>query len=457
MKTIIVSLILLATGLGIPAFAAEWPILTAKDWERMNTLELSRLLSNESVQGTSPEGRTALMQAAAYSTNPVIIDLLIDRGAKPNATDDYGTTPLILAAGNDSLQVAEALIRRGAINDRRSKTGNALDAAAPSASSPEILRLLVRSGVPVPHSAVTAAAKHNPRLNVLRFLISAYKQQTGNEVDFYRLLLLGATSRQEMPIVRFLMSQGIDVDSQAFKEMGLFEWAVEYGRVETVELFVNLGAEVNAVRSSHGSPLMVSARNSLEVTEFLLKAGADPNYYAERGPTPLVYHCQEGTLDHVDALIAAGAEVNPSDNNLHSTPLAAAIRYRRHDIAEFLIRKEADLEARDPNGQTALMVAARYHDAKGVSILLEAGARVNSIDALGQTPLLNALSTAHGTGERSYPSLPDVIEYLLASGADPHARTRDGRTPDEVLAKNRYLRMSREYDEVMRMLQMAAE
>lgn len=56
--------------------------------------------------------------------------------------------------------------------------------------------------------------------------------------------------------------------------------------------------------------------------------------------------------------------------------------------------------------------------------LLEAGARVDSVDNYGNTPLWRAVFGSCGRG--------DMIQLLLAAGANPHAKNLSGVSPFDL-------------------------
>ena len=73
----------------------------------------------------------------------IAAEILIDNGAKVDARNVYGDTPLHLAAGENHMAVAELLINRGARVNVRNKLG-----ATPLnvASDPEMQQLLKKHG-----------------------------------------------------------------------------------------------------------------------------------------------------------------------------------------------------------------------------------------------------------------------------------------------------------------------
>lgn len=88
------------------------------------------------------------------------------------------------------------------------------------------------------------------------------------------------------------------------------------------------------------------------------------------GETPLMMAALRGNLEAMKALIAKGAPVNrPGWTPLHyaaSSPSAAAVA--------MLLELGAQVDARAPNGNTPLMLAARYGSEDSVVLLLRKGA-----------------------------------------------------------------------------------
>ena len=90
------------------------------------SLELVRLLLDRGakVDATVEGGDTALIQAAGNG-HVAVVELLLQRGAAVNATDSAGVTPLINAAHRCHPQVLRLLLRHGADPSAVCKLGNA--------------------------------------------------------------------------------------------------------------------------------------------------------------------------------------------------------------------------------------------------------------------------------------------------------------------------------------------
>ena len=84
-----------------------------------------------------------------------------------------------------------------------------------------------------------------------------------------------------------------------------------------------------------------------------------------------------------------------------------------------LVAAGARVDARDPEGRTAIHVATMFAAVDNLRVLAELGADVNARDADGDTPL----HIAAGKGQ------PQLVATLVALGADPRLRNKAGQTP----------------------------
>ncbi len=96
--------------------------------------------------------------------------------------------------------------------------------------------------------------------------------------------------------------------------------------------------------------------------------------------------------------------------------------------AKLLLAAGADVNATDNNARTPLVYATWRPGKKTpelVKVLLDAGVEVNSKDKLGWTPLMHAAEE-----ERV-----EIVKLLLAAGADVNARANKGETALSISQK----------------------
>lgn len=134
------------------------------------------------------------------------------------------------------------------------------------------------------------------------------------------------------------------------------------------------------------------------------------------GKTPLHWAARSGTLQDVQALIAAGADVNAADAEGATPLLDSAMSNDINAIA--LIGAGADIGAKNNSGQTALHLASLGSE-KLVQALMDAGADIAAQDTMGCAPLHFA------AGARDHYKVP----ILLNAGGDVNAPCSNGNTP----------------------------
>jgi cytohesin len=201
-------------------------------------------------------------------------------------------------------------------------------------------------------------------------------------------------------------------------------------------------AQVEAqAKEEHLCP--AAANGEIERVKLLISEDADVNVKDSDGLTPLHYAAREGHKEIVELLLAHGADVNISGANYNRTAAEFAMRSNHTDIVQLLVSKGAnisplhfalymkdetkarslieggaDVSRRTPNGTTPLdrAVIAGLKDI--AELLIAKGADVNAKGTWNWTPLHSAV---HGS--------KDIVELLITEGANVNARDGGNRTP----------------------------
>ncbi len=177
------------------------------------------------------------------------------------------------------------------------------------------------------------------------------------ELKEYYTELLSEWQKQEKTdkaIIK-LKNQGISFSEDSFFKMA------DDGSVRACEYFVQAGMSVNMHDSKGVSLLSHAVRNRhLSVVEFLLAQGSDVNAVsADRGNTPLMDACSDKNEALCDCLLDAGADINLKNKN-SQTALILAVGSKAEAIAEKLIARGADINIKDSLGMSVVEYAELF-------------------------------------------------------------------------------------------------
>ncbi len=195
--------------------------------------------------------------------------------------------------------------------------------------------------------------------------------------------LIQASYSNESKIVEFLIEKNVNLSDEDSNGMTALDHA---NNLETTNTLTTHGA-------TYGSPFKALI-NALtfsynEVVYYLLDNNiANIEDKDEDGQTVLhiaaIYNNEK-----IEYLIGKGADLNTTDNSGY-TPLILAAKtysYGMTEVVKTLLNHNADIEAKDLNGMTALHWAAKEGLPDVVVLLVEKKANTEAIDNNGKTPL----------------------------------------------------------------------
>jgi uncharacterized protein len=199
------------------------------------------------------------------------------------------------------------------------------------------------------------------------------------------------------------------------------------------EWLLDHGVAVNATdHYGHTALHLVSTAtsgNTSAMAQLLLDSGADVHIQSKGGLTVLDSAAFTGNLECAKVLIAAGADVNHSDNTGKYTCLHEAITHNHSAIVQLLLENGATavinriVPAPCSHGTVDMTALMMCGEADTVKLLLAAGADVSVSTDVGETCL-------HIAARRQCKA--PVLCLLIKAGADIHAVNNRGKTAAQV-------------------------
>jgi ankyrin repeat protein len=328
--------------------------------------------------GANPEVRDKDNRTAAFFCNTEGAALLASRGIRFDVSDKWGISPLMQQGASDA---PEAII---------------------------ILEWEER------HSPGFSAGFEN-REDYLTNILSQYL-----ESDFFGDFDVPET----YTLIEKLLDGGAN-PAAMHDGIPVAYLAVEQSRVTLfiIPLLIEHGAPIDALNKKGETILYDAASvNDVELVNYLLRKGADPNQQCSSGATALMAACSRLTSSIANvqemavamALLNSGADLNIQDNKGET----ALMKTRNRQLVDLLLDSGADPVIKDLKRQTVLHHWLRLLDGPLLDDLISLGCFIDEPDLEDQTPLMLAARYRYGKS----------VAALLEKGADPNLRDSEGRT-----------------------------
>lgn len=313
---------------------ADGADVTVLNNQGQSPLDLARKYGERDVACYLQNQTDELLGRAAQHGSIEWIVKSVAAGADVNAQNSFGETPLARAAFHGHLDICTVLTGYGA----------QLDSA-----QPEILSSL-------------SITRLNHQVNTVQ-LLNLY----GNNQ------LITAIQRGNLEWVKRCIDRDVDLNKpNTFGVLPLHE-AVVQKRTVMCRLFLARGADITAQDAQRKTPLDLVDDSTPEELKRVLQEHLDDL---------LIDAVVRGEELRVERLIAAGARANAISSISADSALLLAAYHRHQGIVRALLKKDADVDYQNPQGDTPLLAAAFVGDEQVADILLKkrAGKKPADID-----------------------------------------------------------------------------
>ena len=352
------------------------PLMTAA---RTGNVDVVHALidSGAQVNATTTETNSTALMWALSAPHPSIVRLLLERGADATIETTPGFTPLMFAARNDDIAMAEALLATGVDVNATSKDGTHVLPFAIAAGRTDFALFLLERGAD-PNSWMGGVSALHAAAGGVSTWLEEWTRNHGR-TGGGRL-----NPRGRLTLVEALLARGADPNARitssamlmfyiGYPKKGAFEtFAPGTGDLRGATPLWVAAFEMNGAPSLIYSVIPSFQNSSVEVLRALIAGGADVSLTTDDGTTPLMAAAGLGKATYtpreprgvrspsaeiaVRALVEAGADVN-AINEADFTALHGAAFRGINEVIEYLVTQGADIDARDFRGRTAYRMA----------------------------------------------------------------------------------------------------
>ena len=201
-----------------------------------------------------------------------------------------------------------------------------------------------------------------------------------------------------------LLAKGFDINTMNENGENAVNVAIASGNFNVLKYLIDKGANLNSTSDTGIPPLSQAVLEyNKQAIDILLNSKKVDMYYVWGemwNGSPLYIACSKANVYALEKMVEHGADLNYDFSEYNAVPLVHyALSYKQfiknedyRELIAFLILNKADINAKNNQGQTPLMVALKNGDIDAFNALTAGGADVTIKDNNGKTALFYAES-----------------------------------------------------------------
>jgi ankyrin repeat protein len=379
-------------------------------------------------------GRTILMEAATWGSAQSI-RVLLEAGADIHAQNHVEATALNQTRDIESARV---LIEAGADINYVNGEGYSLLKSAAEDGNIELVKLLLAMGATTETEFKRETPLHravwSDELEIVQLLLAAGADANAVDVDWETPLM----NVQSVEVAQALVEAGANIHQNNYMNDVLQQQT----DMDIIAYLLSVGTKLNPDKAPYGTVLLKAVEDyNLITIRYLLEQGANVNIATSWGQTPLMEAAENSFVEGVQLLLDADAELEARDENgrtaiFHAaapegfTPYQMMQEYKQESWRELHSKITKKTMHDELEGVMDSLEAAGYFNfqstygyvesdsVEAIQLLVQAGADINARDNNGMTPLILATSCGR----------PSRVKALLNLGADKTLQDNDGQT-----------------------------
>lgn len=405
------------------------PIIAAAKFGRNVCLKI--LISKSLNTSIDPNDLlTEALLTAAENGQSSCMETLISAGADVNGSDPFHR-PLFVSVSKGQTECARCLLELGADVNMKGGLGDSLlhDLLRKTGFSEDFIvqvvdrfheDILITKDTNCQKTPIMIASMKGKALCLRALLDKLGGTEFLNATDaLNKTALMLASEYGTLSCINILIARGADINLKSFQGKTSLMYASEYGHLECVKELYYAGVPIDHTGDDKLSAIFLAAKNGhLDCVKFLAETEA-----SLEGPynSTLLHFVLRWDADSqlIDQLLGKGLDVN-AKNADGITPLIMSIKYRRLNHVRQLVDNGAMINV---NGactlhSNPLILSIDSHQTDIARYLLNTDAEINVSDESGDTPLHHLI--------RKYNT--NLAEKLIQMGADLVKKNNKGKS-----------------------------